>query len=108
VQIIQERDKVYIEQQERVHKMFFSGIQTPATPQKLDLVATVNLISEVYEKIKNENRFAVSMALSDICYFCGWNPAEIVAAEASLHAYGHVNVPSQTSGSTNNPNKSNI
>jgi len=84
--------------------MFFTT-QTPASPQRFDIVNTVALCGIIHASIKDTaHPFAIASALRDLCYFCGWTPQDVLMAEAALRSnYNNVDVTDATSGSVQIP-----
>jgi hypothetical protein len=75
--------------------MYFSNEQ-PINPPRLDIKETVNVITEVYDKIKDGlHPFAVSAALKDICLYCGWTPYEVRVAGDQMQ-YGDISSPTHS------------
>jgi hypothetical protein len=83
--------------------MLFSN-NAPASPKRFTIEDTVSLCTLVYTSIHSTaEQFAIFNAMRDICFFAGWTPHDVAAAEMMMRSYGHVDVRNETTGSTNVP-----
>ena len=83
--------------------MFFAA-QTPASPQRFDVMSTVSLCSVIYVLTKDKiHPFAMQTALHDLCYYCGWTPRDVLNAEMQMRAYGNIDIANEATGSVKVP-----